>query len=264
MSFNPERLNIRDLTIEEPETKSELPFDVERDINEEDYQELNKKLEEYRGKNDYHSLSYFAMEMKILKPDTVIDKKDWRGAQDGLAINPNVSTFPGWRVAMKILNPDYGKKIPISDNYWDAMNRKLDEERKAQGSHWKEFSRYAMNMKILNPEMIKINEDDWKGMEEELKWYNEKSMVDFYSQHAMSMKVLDPRHIHSEDLNWVDMKKFLSRLRKGKNYHDFARQFLAMKILASDEVKIKEDNLELIMPERLSIAETPIPEKRDF
>ena len=40
--FNPDRVTIKDLVVEEPEVQSELPFDVEREITKEDIEYLKQ------------------------------------------------------------------------------------------------------------------------------------------------------------------------------------------------------------------------------
>ena len=46
--FNPDKVTIKDLAVEEPEKESGLPFDVERDITEADWENMTetaRKLE---------------------------------------------------------------------------------------------------------------------------------------------------------------------------------------------------------------------------
>ena len=45
--FNPDKVTIKDLTVEKPEKGSELSFDPERDITGEDWKKINKRRERY-------------------------------------------------------------------------------------------------------------------------------------------------------------------------------------------------------------------------
>ena len=83
---NPERINIHELTIEEPEKQGELHFDVERDIFEEDWKQMKKQLKEFARGKFWADFAHRTMQMKILNPGLKLglDQQAWQGARDRL------------------------------------------------------------------------------------------------------------------------------------------------------------------------------------
>ena len=126
--FKPDRINIHELTIEEPEKQSELPFDPERDITEEDWQGMRNNLKRMReGHVNWADYAQPAFAMKILgakEEDLGLDEEAWRGMEAKLAEyrrrisspNENLFNFPFLAMEMKCFEAvlQHSKKGEIS------------------------------------------------------------------------------------------------------------------------------------------------------
>ena len=155
MSFNPDRINIHELTIEEPEREAELPFDVERDITKEDWIQINNQTEEYRTKKEWWNFADMVANSKILNPEKNlnVDNATWNGMLSDLK---NSETRRDWREfarhAMDMKTIDPSKEIPISGVALKAMQDELASYR--DGSILLDnlaFVDLATNMKMLYP-----------------------------------------------------------------------------------------------------------------
>lgn len=90
--FNPENINIHDLTIEEPEKEADFIFDPEKEITEKDYDEVKKYLAENEKSiqmdqyNFWIGFSNVAMAMKILNPEVNLNlgERAWQGMSKSL------------------------------------------------------------------------------------------------------------------------------------------------------------------------------------
>jgi len=66
---NPERISIKDITLEEPKKESKLPFDPEREITEEKWMIITRMLENLKQENDWWKFSREVTSIKLLFPD---------------------------------------------------------------------------------------------------------------------------------------------------------------------------------------------------
>jgi hypothetical protein len=276
--FNPDKINIHELAIEDPEKQAELPFDVERDITPEDWEGMENGLQKIRNWDRDDKWGYFshhAMCMKIL--DSNIDLGLDQDSRDGLiqhlrtwdSIDTNLkwSNLPGQAVCGKILYPDMD--LGFDANSWQEMSKKL-QVRRERGS-WDDFADYAMEIKILNPKMdIKLSENDWEGMENILEDFRRKGLWGSFADHAQAMKILNPNvELNLDRAAWQGMRMALEKSREeGQKFEwrGFSSLAFAMKIIAAEKVEITDEGLRLTMPEKKSLqSETPpIPETKQF
>lgn len=249
MSFNPDRVNIHELTIEDPEQQSELPFDPERDITPKDWEVMESAIS--RAEN-WHDFSAIAMRMKILDPQVkhefYREERQRTGMEkelEYLRTNNNGGSwisFSAHAMAMKILNPE--ANADLNDTDWKNMKDQLAEW-KGIGS-WDYFGPMAMRMKILNPKIdLGLDRSAWQGMKDELHSRKAKDHIGVFSSLAMSMKILDPNQdLEIDQTDWQNMKDKLDKLSKGQGTviegfsKDFSSLAMAMTILAAEEVKV--------------------------
>ena len=120
--FNPENINIHDLTIEDANevSKVELPFDIEKDVTEEDWIAIQQKLEECRKNNQWERFSYLAKSVKVTDP--LIDLNLDQTTQEGME-----KDLEPWLERFK------SSAVPYQAD-----------------TTWRHFFPMAMNMKILN------------------------------------------------------------------------------------------------------------------
>ncbi|KKP33201.1 MAG: hypothetical protein A2360_04895 [Candidatus Staskawiczbacteria bacterium RIFOXYB1_FULL_32_11] len=126
--FNPDsQLNIHELAVEEPEKKSELHFDPERDITEEDYKKAEKRLK-----------------LQILQA---------RRPSDGKWVNI-------CQLASEIKFLDSKRNLGIEKEDWEGMKKELKAEMEGWGAY--SFEGMAGDMKVLAAEEVKVT---GKGLE---------------------------------------------------------------------------------------------------
>ncbi len=158
--FNPNKINIYNLTTERPEREPEAFFNVERDITDEDWESMKADLEHYRG-NNWSAFSMQAMRMKILDPsmDLKIGDLEIEGMKAQLEEyrGDDWQSFSAQAMEMKILDPSID--LNIGDLEIEGMKVDLEHYR---GDNWQAFSMQAMEMKILVAEKVEITD---KGLE---------------------------------------------------------------------------------------------------
>ena len=301
--FNPENINIHDLTIEEPEEKQEAVFDPERDITKEDWQKMKEKLERLRDSGHWSLFAKTAAEMKTLDPslDIPLDEKTWEGIEDDLRDTredvfekkePDMAPYWGFFIrAMRIKTLDPSRDIYPELNKIELKESKKELKELGRSGTAIAFGRLAIPIKALGAKVdISQYEAPWHRMLEELNYYR-KSKIGYGSQDfiqqdfielATYMKILHPEKVHElmigED-EWEKMKTLLEKIRTVKENNQglppprkearmtFSELAMAMKILAAEEVKITESGLKITMPEKKEDLENkilPLPERRDF
>lgn len=283
--FNPDKLNIHDLTVEEPEKESEPPFDPERDVTEEDWEKIKKgelkagrMIEPGRPKNWASFTNDFAIYAKILNPK--IDFNEDFGMRDVFAkvYKTDFEEYKkekfqgldahGFSRAVeqaRILVPEL--RIEENDNAW----RLLEEELKYLGESeiWNQFCRQLAIMKLYNPEHhVNVSEVDLKNIKDTLEKYKNREDWASFSEMASHVKVsglgLD---LNLDRATWRGMKEKLSEYRTRPNsYLYFLWHAAAMNILAAEEVKVTGKGLEINLrkPGLLQSETSLMPEQRNF
>jgi len=265
MPYNPDRINIHELTVEEPEKQEGLPFDPERDITEKGWNYLKSEFESQHDGNLWF-FSYTASQLKILDPlfDLRITPEIWESFGDSLnAIRhhtvKNWDNFSATAARMKIIDND--KNLNINQNDWRSMQQKLDKLRKQR--LWGAFAVHAASMKILDPRIdFKVDEETRRDMIKEIK--NETTFASIFAEHAAAMKILGIA-FEVDKFFWRMMQEELKEEQaQGKSFSKLA---VDMKILVAEEVEVTDKGLEITMPkpkEDLKQGIQHLPEVKQF
>jgi len=277
MTFNPDKINIHELAIEEPERVSET-FDPEKDITADDWRAVLGQLKDYRTRQRWGNFADEAMSIKIIDPkrDLIIIRSDWAGMEGDLEEKrkihgnfqrPDWFSFFNIAAGMKVL--DSKKDFKISQAEWQSAQEKLQEY--GSVSLWQDFLIFASAMNIVAPSKnLELNQKATEGVRELLDGCKEAGNWYMFSNIAAQLKILDANiDIGLDEVAWRGMRSELEKQRK--NYvdghtTDIATQAANMKILAAEKVEVTDRGLKLIMPEKRSLqSETPeMPETKQF
>lgn len=249
--FNPDKINIHDLTIEEPEKQTEVPFDPERDIMAEDWERIYKKI-----KSDI----WVYTSIKILDPQFV-DKKIIQKQED--SANKTLErkewgSFLTYARHLKIIKP--GAKININDEMRRGVEAILKDQKIAK--NWWDFAWTAMSIKLIDPK-FKVDPEDWEKLE---NYLSTRSNQADYVRQAMKMRIINQDWNPNWSTNtWNEIKKELESRRVRNDAGEFAEMAAAMKIMAAEEVKSTEKGLEINMKKKSIETEvSQMPEQRNF
>lgn len=258
---------------QEANPENGLPFDPEKEITKDDWQELKTELKENRKAKDWYGFSCTAMNMKILDPkiDIGLDRAAKQGMKSELE-NPRDrefqdvesykwSKFAHQAAAMKILDPEMD--LGLTKAQWQEMNDLLKDK-----SEWVDFCSLAVDMKILDPKLdpemdLGLDQDVRQKLRDYVDHHKKTQGHALYSSEffelAAKVKILDPEiDLGLDQAAWQRMRKHL-RIRETRIAHKplvyqpsadkFASQAAAMKILAAEKVEITDNGLEITMPE---------------
>jgi len=277
-SFNPERLNIKDLTIEEPESREGLPFDPEKEITEEDWGEIKEELERGRDNADLYEFVKQAAEMKILDPEVEIRASDeekirmyekidewWKQYGDGLGVFSRASF-------LKILYPEVNLGLPKAP--WESIKKLLENSR---GNSPSNFLSAAVTIKLCDPNFnIDIDQETKELIEEKLKSEKETDIFRFANT-AKNLKIIDSDiNLGLDVKTWENLKNELDIIRRDDYYdhhknpykwRSFCELAVDMKILATEKVEVTDKGLEITMPGENKLIESEasiMPKKRNF
>lgn len=285
--MNPERINIKDLTVEEPEKKieSSVVFNPERDITDKEWDtmksEFFKEMEDAGSSRERVDCLGRAAELKMLFPERVdelnLDKEIW-DRWDKAEDEPMHSLHtPDTLVNMKILFPEKFQEIDLDDGYykikWDDMKVKLEKYQKEVVDEYafaNNFSDLARKMKIICPEKAsELNLDEETAQKMIIHINDERSGNRWYNLllNAANFKILFPERageLKLDDDFWQKAKKLYKTDCQGIEPAYFAA---CLKILAADRVDITKEGIEFTMQgerESLESGSSSIPEIRNF
>ena len=268
--FKPDRINIHELTIEEPEKPSELPFDPERDITEEDWKGMRQALEASRKNvGDFFPQ---AMAIKLLNPREKIDvdeeyvhlakrklKRDLENLKD-FSFLENASS-------VKMFDPQVRRYF--SKKSWQEIIEYIKAWKNSK--NWSVFLDYAKSIKIIDPSAeinFDVSEEDNNDM---LDWLKEQKTPDGWKDftvNAANMRIFDPKlELGLDKEAWQAMKAQLEVYQRDHNWKRFSDMAMKMKILAAEELKVTDKGLEITMRKKkasLSSLVPPLPETKQF
>ena len=237
MKFNPDaQLNIHELAIEEPEKESELPFDPERDITEEEWEKIKQGLDNVTGL----TRALYGSSAKIIEPkrfkDFFLDLDDNAAAKMETAEAEQKNRWAEMSdatIEYKLLFfPESFKDFIITNR--DLEINSMTTERLKKEGEWGKILHRAGLVKIVRPDRIKDLKLDavaWDGIRE----YLQGKMQAFGTADATKLRCV------------MDL--------------------LFAKILAADKVKITQNGLEIIVPkkkENLEQEAPQVPEVKQF
>lgn len=278
--FNPDRVNIHELTIEDPEQQSELPFDPEKEVTAEDLKQIIDEMKEHKRLHSPELVFDIAREVKFFCPtyDLNLNATDWKGMRANLdhvrKQGPDAAyIFSPDAANMKILDPN--RNLGLDEIAWRGMRDHLEKCRIT--NDWRDFSKQAMEMKVLDPNQdLNLDQSAWEGMINELKEDRRSNHWERFACQAMRIKILDPSiKLDLDDDSWEGMKTDLNENRKktkpktrlSPGWMSFSSQAMAMTILAAEEVRVPAGGgLEIKMRKDKPIKSeiTPLPETKKF
>lgn len=258
--FEKEKIDVKKLALEEPEKKSELPFDPEKKITPDDWQNLKIYLEKFRNESRWAFFGSLAMEMKILFPERTeelkIDDEAWREMKKSLVRRTQTDDVAGATreiAALKVLFPERAPSMLKSlgpDKFWVPQKRRLKEYREHR--LWDKFLAHAEKMKIIFPERTtKLNIDDatWGNLKESLR----TEATDRFAKKAAFMRVLSPDRFADLKIDKPLFEKsgvMLEEYRRKNDWLSFLDQAAALKILSAEKVEVTYKGLEITMPKK--------------
>jgi len=262
--MDPERINIKDLTIEEPEKQAELPFDPEEDITEEDWISMKNTLEDFGDSKDkLFAFALHASQMKVIDPsfEIKINDKTRQKLEEQLQMKrhfKNWGDFSRFVAALKIVDPNY--KPDITKDDWMGIGQELEGHRSRK--HVWHFFDHALTMKIIDPKFdIQLNNDLREIVNQQIKTGKMDPSL------AVDLKLFEPDlDLELNSHYWELMHKKLADERDKKTWHYFSKQAMLMKILAAEKIEIDNQGLKITMPgeKRFLEGESFIPETRKF
>ena len=269
--FKPDRINIHELTIEEPEKPSELPFDPERDITEED----RAKMEEWRKhhmKGNWQVVAEICAQEKILGRAPELTESDWEELRDE---RENQFDRLGYMsLAEKARNEAIAGRTPkLSEEQWENIRKSREKDRLTppKKGHHSFFANLITSEAVLG-RPPKLSEDDWKYLSEcrEKNKRSIGSLIEILEAEA----ILGRKPILDED-DWSFLK---TEWEKHRNDPAFDADFkfswkssldiaACMAVISADKIKIpKGGGLELIYNKKsIRGSQTPpLPEIKKF
>lgn len=287
--MNPERLNIKDLTIEDPEKKvetSSVVFNPERDVTEDEWDEMKteflKNIENSKYITNRLDSLTDAVWMKILFPERSdelnLTENLWDDLKSIYDSEFRSEYTSDTLMKMKILFPEKFNefKPDLASQFdkmkWESMKEELAKYKKEsledEFSPTSNFSELARKMKIAFPEKVQelgLDDEIANQMKRYIndnkdRWYN-------FLTNAANFKILFPERtneLNLDDKFWKNAKKVYKTGCQGLNPSFFAE---SLKVLAAEKIDITDNGLEFTMPtkaESIQSANPEIPEQRNF
>lgn len=276
MPFNPERVNIKDLTIEEPEKSQELTFDPEKEITKEDWKMMKKELDKERELGNWARFLSVVRCMKILNPnyDFIIDKDTREGIYKELESYRKKSEWvivTEMAMNMKMLDPTVTLNL---DEF--TQERMQKDAFKEHNKVWTDYIDQLMALKVFDQKLeVHLGTEGLEKMDLNLNVSKAKEQWEEFAELAAAEKVINMSlNVEVSPTEWQNMKNILENYRekhreKGEFYEKaFTNMASWMKILAAEKVEVTNDGLEITMPKKVKSEPKseplPFPEKRNF
>lgn len=276
-----ERINVRRLSIEQPEIRKELLFDVERDIAEADWEKMFNQVAVARRINSWGGLSALASKLCLIDSEKLgrldITDKERQQIADALAADMkrgNWGIVLAEGVGARALT---GQTTPHFDAaYSEAAKYVLNSY---QDPQLELTAEKEVQLRLLFPNQtcnLRIDDNLWErlinryksnrdgiGPNDEYKAWGDAKFLRL-------LKILDTGRVQSllqTDVNWPRFKKALEAFRgkSGDSSNNFADHALSLKVLAADEVKITDEGLLDFISRPTSLhSASAAPEARKF
>jgi len=285
MIIESDQINIKDLLIDEPQVGKDSWFDPERDITSGIWQAMVEKLKESRGRSWEIGWVELARSMMIFSPEKskslITENQAWeyvktrdsnfdmpgRAGPQFQATNSDIFTQA---FSLRVLCPH---KIGEVNKRWILLRNLVDRITRATGPDSEGNLQIRAAIKLLYPEQSGVGLSN--GLKATVGIYLDRGRDNEdwnrFLELAALARLIEPEFIDSLDLTTEDrdgMKEYLSRTfkeTKETNAWEFAaRQAASLAIIAAPEIKITDDGLKLIWPEKEQIKEDESPEVRKF
>ena len=283
--FNPDKVTIKDLVVEEPEKReSGLPFDVERDITDSDWMNMDKKMadDKYLKPNRWRpQLKTWAIS-KLFGHRTNMEQSDWdyilpeleKDLKQYNAMEDDQKA--GWFMHA-LEQAAYAKQLG------QAVDLGIPDEVVEKGIMGKikteEFNPHVYlmglaNYAIITGNVVKLTKKQREGIKESfdnISRYHSNDSIACYmrTEIAVAAKILGlGKEIDFNDDDWAGVEKVISENRQYNNdATTFWEYCYYAAIIAADGVKIPEGgSLELINNKKIDLQPQtpPMPETRQF
>jgi hypothetical protein len=260
-----EEINIRDLSLEQPEAKQQLPFDAEKEVTQKDWEGMLSELARYEKSGNWLFYGESAARMSILDNSKVpkpLPELATSALLDKLSNSLEPWTWAFNAYSLKLLRPDLLKSLQVSDEMWKKVNESLNKSRDPVS-----YAMMASNLKIAFPDKQK----EW-GLDAGAC----RAMVDRYnaslnresnkeaSELLYGLKVCFPDIVVDIPPQfWQKAKKRLDDMRADSSI--FAWWAGTYKIIAAGELKITNDAFEIIPKKAANFgAQVALPEIKKF
>lgn len=277
--------NIKQVTIEVPDTKFVPPFDPEKDLLPSDWEKMNEVMMNFLSIVNPDNFYHFARDLRILDPEKVVPAAQKpKEAVDGMKSYLNtLLIYNDWRsyfvhaADFKTGSGEAQVTKLAPDKAFAIINGMSSGYKNFSGDSWLHFAKIIKSAKILFPDYFAQAQLDKNGVISGIADYledylsaNNPSWANF-AEAAASLKLIYPDSMENipalNDKSWEGMKAALNHYRDNSDWKQFSTLAANMKILAAREVRITTNGIVIEMePEKTLMAETnsAIPEVKKF
>jgi hypothetical protein len=280
-SLDKSQIDITRLSIPEVQLPSEMPFDVERDLDENDWENIMDSLKHYRNEEQWGNFYMLAHEIVLLdekrRPDLDLNDEVWQGYRKLIFKFRQNSQWT--LLARQIANgrelfPEREREPElqeIDESTWREMLANCEKERNMPAIG--KFVSSASSLVRLRPDRaaeLKLTEHDWQEIKALLDIFHPlHSAPDPYefSRVEVASRILFPHRAEELKLTketWASMQESLME-RRARNSFTVAEFASNLKILAADSVLPTKQGLKLSMHPTGKMVETNnMPKTRNF
>jgi len=268
-----DRLDIGRLTIENPKSEKELPFDAREEITQEDWDKMIEALDTHRQGKNWLGFIYLARAMLFVFPERRdelnLDEQVWKGMKQELEYNKiqHYFRFVSHAVDMWQLFPNRQSELDLTDQDFEKMKQTFEEFYNTENAK-NSCAFYLIFMKTLFPNQsldLGLTDQAWKEIDDCLERYRSNDQIRF-CELAVKMKLLQ-RDVKLDDQDWGALRQMLEKNRTENSWGNFAYHSMEMQILAADEAMITpQGELEIVMrkPKDFNQPKPPMPVVRKF
>ena len=258
------------------EGKKEPFFDVEKEITDENWENMVESLLQLLEQSNYSRFLRMALHMKVVRPDRFMEIKFEERAMDGLRewfeqSRPNLeigdkTTLLHYMACFKLVFTDLELRFDEQAFFQDF----LDAVKREGENSAKQFCSRASDLKIVFPsgfdELNFLTEQDKRNILDEVEntqdQFSRFLLIDimFLAQAKVLFGELeiDPRYMSL----WIEALDFY---KKRKMWDSFVYIAFCLKILLTDRINVTENMLKFIKPKKDFKAERkPRPERKSF
>lgn len=275
-----DQVNIKGITIEEPEKRS-VPFDPEKDITETDWQGM-KDYARRMDKEPLENFTGYLENLKLLFPDRDLDipvsgdmvqkRKEELSHTATSGVFHRLITLAE---SLKVISPDLFPLLDLYNDYNEQrryiFSTRLDPL-KQESATWSDFLFYYKAQKIAYNGYLDKSFLQESGDKKVKEWLtgmvtDEKSWFALIAGLA-DYKVLYPQEAAAFSLPpkvWQFAHNLLARNRQREDWQNFTALALRMKILAAKDVIVNKQGVSIIMPNQEAVkSPSSVPETRKF
>ncbi len=279
-------INIKDLVLEQSTRRSDIPFDPQRDISEQDWKTIiDRRIGEYS--DDLRNSGFragagngdmeFFRAVAFLAPDKIkplITDDVWNKMKN-FKENETLGASASILATMRLVDPErFASEPKLDDREWLMIrNSYLTHPAAAVENR----INIASKAKIIDPDKT----EDYI-LRPPIQWDDVQDAIDkrisagswfMVAKLLADIKILDPeraKNFHISEETWNSMKKDLDRYRNTSDKNkdiSFAQLSSFMTIISAQEIRITDKGVEVVMPKSQNNFGRPnesIPQRRRF